>query len=164
MSQIPQLPRHLQWELQVDPSTPKPSQPNNYFHAKALETTWHAKTISDQKAREAEAQATPQVQTPDEVLAEMQHIIDKGSHSGTTDPNIDLEGDLRNLEELYFTGIFSTGPSPHTVPDSATNMLNGPDKEHWQGTLTEELQSLTDNNVYAIVPVPKGVTTSKMVM
>jgi Reverse transcriptase (RNA-dependent DNA polymerase) len=44
--------------------------------------------------------------------------------------------------------------------------LSGPDAKFWRSALTEELQSLADNDVYDIVLMPEGVTpiTSKPVM
>lgn len=99
------------------------------------------------------------------MLAEMQHIIDEGSPQ-TDDLDQDLQGDLNSMEEMYFTGISSTGPNPHVVPDLATEALSSPDKDKWQGALTDELQSLIKNNVYDVVPTPKNIKplTSKIVM
>jgi hypothetical protein len=43
------------------------------------------------------------------------------------------------------------------VPDTIWEAFNGPDSPQWQGALQEELQSLIDNNVYEVVPMPVGV-------
>lgn len=66
---------------------------------------------------------------------------------------------------MYFAGISQNGPASTPTPRNAKEALDGPDKQHWEAALQEEVQNLIDNNVYEVVPIPKGVKpiTSKMV-
>ena len=60
-------------------------------------------------------------------------------------------------EEAYFARISQNSPSKHPLPKNAKEAFDGPDSKHWRPALQEELQSLIDNNVFEVVPNPKGV-------
>ena len=67
--------------------------------------------------------------------------------------------------KMYFAGILQTGPPNHMLPQNAKEAFKGPDNKCWKPALQEELQNLIDNNVFEVVPTPKGVKpiTSKLV-
>lgn len=73
--------------------------------------------------------------------------------------------ELEDDEEVYFAGIAKNGLSEHSLPKNANEAFKGPDGEHWRPALQEELQNLIDNDVFEVVPMPKGVRpiTSKLV-
>ncbi|KAF8589718.1 hypothetical protein K439DRAFT_1331948, partial [Ramaria rubella] len=62
-----------------------------------------------------------------------------------------------SIDDLYFTGIMGSGPHTKLAPNSMREALSGKDTKHWQSTLQGEIQSLIDNDIYKIVPIPKGV-------
>lgn len=75
-----------------------------------------------------------------------------------------------DIDDIYFAGLSSVGPdislNAHTTPETTEEAFSGSDARSWQAALTEELQSLVDNDVYEIVLIPPGVKpiTSKIVM
>ncbi|KAJ2911698.1 hypothetical protein MD484_g8716, partial [Candolleomyces efflorescens] len=52
---------------------------------------------------------------------------------------------------------FSATDPNANLPLTLAEALSGPDGEHWRHALEEELQSLTDNDVFDVVEIPAGI-------
>lgn len=167
---------------------PAPVRPNNdYYRAKRLQEERRAftkqknipkatptKTIdadetnhsgstdgADRGTPTPSSNAPTEKKSVDEVIDE----VNKSLRDGTPiDINHLVEDD--DLESAFFAGIANTGPSPHSTPNSLTEALNGPEAGKWRAALNDELHSLIENDVYDVVPTPKGIKpiTSKAVL
>jgi Reverse transcriptase (RNA-dependent DNA polymerase)/Pol polyprotein, beta-barrel domain/gag-polypeptide of LTR copia-type/Integrase core domain/GAG-pre-integrase domain len=98
--------------------------------------------------------------------AHERRLLERRQPRNTTPPSSIQPGDDPDHDEIHFVGVANTGPKKTQVPSTLKEALSGTDAKLWRPALNEELQSLADNDVYDIVPVPKGVTpiTSKPVM
>ncbi|KAF8132647.1 hypothetical protein K438DRAFT_1457963, partial [Mycena galopus ATCC 62051] len=62
-----------------------------------------------------------------------------------------------DVDDVFFAGIVNSGPSERQTPSTLAEAFSGPDMHHWQGAFTEEMQNLVDNDVYEVVPTPRGI-------
>ena len=75
------------------------------------------------------------------------------------------EREVEDSEDIFFAGISSNGPTNDNLPESLDEVLRRPDCLQWKSVLNKELQNLSKNDVYEVVPIPKGAVpiTSKPV-
>ena len=142
---------------------PKPSMPNNdYYRAKKLEEQRREERRNTKRVRR-EGGSMGEDSRQHRTLLDIQERADEPQIPSDSE---DDQNQNHDDDDAYFAGLSQTGPDLHQVPATLKEAFEGPDGHHWRGALNEELQSLVDNDVYEIVPIPKGakLITSKMVL
>ncbi|KAJ7049148.1 hypothetical protein C8F01DRAFT_921109, partial [Mycena amicta] len=78
----------------------------------------------------------------------------------------DANDKIGDIDNIFFAGIAGSGPSNAPAPETLAEAFSRPNEYHWRAALTEEMQSLADNDVYKVVPTPAGIKpiTTKPVM
>ena len=59
--------------------------------------------------------------------------------------------------EFLLAALTGTGPSNENLPKSLKEAYEGPNEPEWRAAMDEEVQALVNNDVFDVVPLPKGV-------